>query len=718
MPRTTALSDIRNIGIIAHVDAGKTTTTERILYYTGRKHTIIDIHDTKDLKTSTTTDYLEQEQKRGITIQSAAVSAFWRDKKINLIDTPGHVDFTIEVNRSLRVLDGAVVVFDGVAGVEPQSETNWRLADNYGVPRFCYVNKMDRSGANFVRCVDMIKKRLGARPLPIQIPIGSEDNFKGMIDLVEMKALVWDSDDKDAEWQSLDVTPDLADKLNIHVPSDRNLLAQVARYRTELIDTCLEQDDEAMETYLDDGVPPTADVLRRALRKGTIHSAFTPVLCGSSYKNKGVQQVLDAVVEYLPAPTDVPSIKTVDADGNPVGERKCSDDEPFSALAFKVINDAYGALTFVRVYSGVLTKGASVQNSTRGKREKIGRMVEMFAKEANPIDEARAGDIIALVSLADTETGDTLCDSANPVVLERMRFPDPVISVSVKSKLKSEQEKFGAALGKMVRADPSLHLETDRDTGQTILRGMGELHLEVTLDRMRTEFGVEGTMGEPQVAYRETFTKKIVEQYVHKKQTGGSGQFAEVWFEFEPLERSKGFEFVDKTVGGSVPREFVPACEKGLKVQKEDGVLAHYPTVDFRATLIDGSYHDVDSNALTFEIASKACFREGIRKASPILLEPVMKVETVTPGDHLGDVIGDLNRRRGTIQDQLERGTNIAVVAMVPLSEMFGYIGQLRSMTSGRASYTMEFSHYEPVPRLVAEEVIAEVAKARAAAQA
>jgi elongation factor G len=473
-----------------------------------------------------------------------------------------------------------------------------------------------------------------------------------------------------------------------------------------------------MEAYLEDGKAPSVEVLRKCLRKGTVTSAFTLVLCGSSYKNKGVQQVLDAVVDYLPAPTDVEAIKTVDADGEPVGERRSSDDEPFSALAFKVINDNYGALTFVRVYSGVLTKGASIQNSTRGKREKIGRMVEMFAKEANPIEEARAGDIIALVSLADTETGDTLCDAANPVVLERMRFPDPVISVSVKSKLKTEQEKFSAALGKMVRADPSLHLETDRETGQTILRGMGELHLEVTLDRMRTEFGVEGTMGEPQVAYRETITKKIEEQYIHKKQTGGSGQFAEVWITFEPLERSAGFIFEDETVGGSVPREYVPAVEKGLKIQKEDGVLAHYPTVDFKATLTDGSYHDVDSNALTFEIAAKAAFREGIRKAAPILLEPVMKVETVTPGDYLGDVIGDINRRRGMIQEQLERGTNIAVVATVPLSEMFGYIGQLRGMTSGRASFTMEFSHYEPVPKMVADEVIAEVAKAKAAANA
>ncbi len=718
MPRTTPLADIRNIGIIAHVDAGKTTTTERILYYTGRKHTIIDIHDTKDLKTSTTTDYLEQEQKRGITIQSAAVSAFWREKKINLIDTPGHVDFTIEVNRSLRVLDGAVVVFDGVAGVEPQSETNWRLADNYKVPRICYVNKMDRSGANFLRCVDMIRTRLNARPLPVQLPIGSEDNFKGMVDLVEMKALVWDSDDKDAEWQSLDITDDLADKVGITIPADRKILSEITKYRTELIDTCLEMDDDAMEAYLTDGTAPSVETLRKCLRKGTITGAFNPVLCGSSYKNKGVQQVLDAVVDYLPAPTDVEAIKTVDADGNPIGERKTSDDEPFSALAFKVINDAYGALTFVRVYSGVLTKGASVQNSTRGKREKIGRMVEMFAKEANPIEEARAGDIIALVSLAETETGDTLCDSANPVVLERMRFPDPVISVSVKSKVKAEQEKFTTALGKMVRADPSLHLETDRETGQTILRGMGELHLEVTLDRMRTEFGVEGVMGQPQVAYRETITRKIQENYTHKKQTGGSGQFAEVWIVFEPLERGKGFEFVDETVGGSVPREFVPSVEKGLKIQKEDGVLAHFPTVDFKATLVDGSYHDVDSNALTFEIAAKAAFREGLKKAGPILLEPVMKVETVTPQDHLGDVIGDVNRRRGTIQEQIERGANIAVVSTVPLSEMFGYIGQLRSMTSGRASYTMEFSHYEPVPKQVADAVIADANKARAAANA
>jgi len=712
MARQTPLSDIRNIGIIAHVDAGKTTTTERILYYTGRKHTIVDIHDTKDLKTSTTTDYLEQEQKRGITIQSAAVSAFWRDKKINIIDTPGHVDFTIEVNRSLRVLDGAVVVFDGVAGVEPQSETNWRLADNYNVPRICYVNKMDRSGANFRRCVDMIRTRLGARPLPVQLPLGSEDNFRGMIDLVEMKALVWNSDDKDAQWDVLDITDDLGAKLNITVKEDLDVLASVAASRSDLVDTALEMDEVAMEAFLDSGEDPSPDVIRACLRKGTLTGAFTPVLCGSSYKNKGVQQVLDAVVDLLPAPTDVHAINTVDADGNPNGERNCSDDEPFSALAFKVINDVYGALTFVRVYSGVLAKGASVMNSTRGKREKIGRMVEMFAKEPHPVEEARAGDIIALVSLAETETGDTLCDAANPVVLERMRFPDPVISVSVEPKTKGDLEKFSGALGKMVRADPSLRLETDRETGQTILRGMGELHLEVTLDRMRTEFGVEGNMGKPQVAYRETITAPITHTYTHKKQTGGSGQFAEVKIVFEPVERGGGYTFTDETVGGSVPKEFVPSVNKGLQMQKEDGVLAGYPTVDFKATLIDGKFHDVDSNALTFEIAAKACFREAMKKASPIILEPVMKVEVVSPEDYLGDVIGDINRRRGTILGQLERGTNIAVEAHVPLNEMFGYIGQLRGMTSGRASYTMEFSHYEPVPRQVAEEIIAGKAKA------
>ncbi len=712
MPRTIPLSDIRNIGIIAHVDAGKTTTTERILYYTGRKHTIVDIHDTKDLKSSTTTDYLEQEQKRGITIQSAAVSCFWKDKKINLIDTPGHVDFTIEVNRSLRVLDGAVVVFDGVAGVEPQTETNWRLADNYKVPRMCYVNKMDRSGANFRRTVQMVKDRLGSRPVCIQIPIGSEDMFFGHIDLVEMKARVWFSDEKDAKWEEWDVTPDLADKLKITNAYDRDLLSKVADYRQELVESCLELDDEAMEKYLETGEEPDVQTLKECIRKATIRSTWVPVLCGSSYKNKGVQQLLDAVVWYLPSPTQVENIKTVDADGNPVGERKSSDDEPFAALAFKVINDKYGALTFARIYSGVVSKGQSVLNSTRGKKERIGRIVEMFAKDTNDLEEARAGDIVAFVSLQETDTGDTMCDPSAPVVLERMRFPDPVISVSVEPKNRTDQDKFSTALGKMVRADPSLRLETDRDTGQTILRGMGELHLEVTLDRMRTEFGVEGTMGRPQVAYRETITRPVTHTYTHKKQTGGSGQFAEVKIVFEPQDRGVGYAFVDQVVGGTVPREYIPSVDKGLQVQKEDGVMAGYPTVDFKATLVDGKYHDVDSNALTFEIAAKACFREAMKLAAPVLLEPVMRVEVVIPEDYLGDVIGDVNRRRGTILGQLERGANIAVEAHVPLSEMFGYIGHLRGMTSGRGSFTMEFSHYEPVPKNVADEIVAKSGKA------
>lgn len=710
MPRTTPLSDIRNIGIIAHVDAGKTTTTERILYYTGRKHTIIDVHDTKDLKTSTTTDYMEQEQKRGITIQSAAVSCHWKGKKINVIDTPGHVDFTIEVNRSLRVLDGAVVVFDGVAGVEPQTETNWRLADNYKVPRMCYINKMDRSGANFRRTVKMVVDRLGSRPVCLQMPIGSEDDFHGMIDLVEMKAYVWFSEEKDSKWEIWDVTDDLADKLKITNAYDRELLSQYKQYRQDLVEACVEQDDELMEAYLE-GNEPSADKLRDCIRKATLNGSFVPVLCGSSYKNKGVQQLLDAVVWYLPAPTDVEAIKTVDPDGNPNGERLCSDDEPFSGLAFKVLNDKYGSLTFVRVYSGVVTKGTTLLNATRGKRERIGRIVEMFAKDTNDLEECRAGDIVAFVSLAETDTGDTLCDPTEPVVLERMRFPEPVISVSIEPKNRGDQDKFGAAIGKMVRADPSLRLETDRETGQTLLRGMGELHLEVTLDRVRTEYGVEGVMGRPQVAYRETITRPVTHIYTHKKQTGGSGQFAEVKIVFEPQERGQGYAFVDQVVGGTVPREYIPSVDKGLQMQKEDGVIAGYPTVDFKATLVDGKYHDVDSNALTFEIAAKACFREAMKLAGPVLLEPIMKVEVVVPEDYLGDVIGDVNRRRGTILGQLERGNNIAVEAHVPLSDMFGYIGQLRGMTSGRGSFTMEFSHYDPVPKNVADEIVAKQGK-------
>ena len=536
MARRTPLSEMRNIGIIAHVDAGKTTTTERILYYTGRSHKIGEVHDG-----AATTDFMEQEQKRGITIQSAAVTVFWKGYQINVIDTPGHVDFTIEVNRSLRVLDGAVVVFDGVAGVEPQSETNWRLADNYGVPRMCYVNKMDRSGANFRRCVEMIRTRLGSKPLVLQVPLGSEDNFRGMVDLVAMEALVWFSDEKDAPWEVWPVTDDLAAKLNIVVKEDIDIIAEIPRLRQELLDSALEQDDEAMMAYLDSAEEPTTAVLSSCIRKGTIIGAFTPVLCGSSFKNKGVQQMLDAVIAYLPSPSDVPAIKTVDEHGVVNGERLCRDDEPFSALAFKVVNNQFGALTFARVYSGIAAKGMSLLNSTRGKKERIGRMVEVYAKDTNPIEETRAGDIIAFVSLTETETGDTLCDASSPVILERMRFPEPVISVSVEAKNKGDQEKLGAALGKMVRADPSLKLELDKETGQTILRGMGELHLEITIDRIRTEFGVEANVGRPQVAYRETITGTVEHIYTHKKQTGGSGQFAEVKVRFEPPGTGRRF---------------------------------------------------------------------------------------------------------------------------------------------------------------------------------
>ena len=716
MARQKPLKLYRNIGIIAHIDAGKTTTTERVLYYTGKKHQIIEVHDTKDGKTSTTTDYLEQERKRGITIQSAAVSAEWKGYQINLIDTPGHVDFTIEVNRSLRVLDGAVVVFDGVAGVEPQTETNWRLANQYNVPRMCYVNKMDRMGANFTHCVKGIKERLSPKAVVCHVPLGSYDEFCGMADLVANVAYVWDSDDKDAKWETVELDK-LEGRFNFQAAADNQWIKRIPELRQELLEHALALNEDAFMEFVENGKFDPA-VLKACIRKGTVSGEFVPIFCGSSFKNKGVQQLLDAVLDYLPFPGENGGIGMVDPDGKVIGEQEVKDDAPARALAFKVINDQFGTLTFVRVYSGVIKKGDTLLNVTRDRKERIGRIVEVQAAATKDIEECRAGDICAFVSMKETETGDSLSDPDKPALLERMRFPDPVISVSVKSKVKSEQEKFGTALGKMVRADPSLHLETDRETGQTILRGMGELHLEVTLDRMRTEFGVEGTMGEPQVAYRESFTKIIDEHYVHKKQTGGSGQFAEVWIKFEPLERGKGFEFVDETTGGSVPREFIPAVEKGLKIQKEDGVLAHFPTVDFRATLHDGSYHDVDSNALTFEIAAKACFREGIRKAAPQLLEPVMKVETVTPGDYLGDVIGDMNRRRGTILEQVERGTNTAVVATIPLSEMFGYIGQLRSMSSGRASFTMEFSHYDPVPKNVADEVIEEVAKRRAALNA
>ncbi len=717
MPRRTPIERLRNIGIIAHVDAGKTTTTERILYHTGRSHRIGEVHDG-----AATTDYMQQEQERGITIQSAAVTAEWvpgawkgapggHAHQLNVIDTPGHVDFTIEVNRSLRVLDGAVVVFDAVAGVEPQSETNWRLADGYGVPRLCYVNKMDRMGADFGRCVRMISERLDAVPLVLQVPIGSEDRFRGMVDLVEDVAYVKMDDGKDSPYEVWEADPEaIVARLGLAGGEDVDVLRRTAELRAALVDAALAVDDdpaqEALNAYFD-GVPPSAGTLRRLVRLGTLSGSFVPVLCGSSFKNKGVQQMLDAVVDYLPAPTDVAAIPTVDAHGVPDGgTRRCSDDEPFAALAFKVLNDRFGALTFARVYSGRAAKGDTLLNASKGRREKVGRVVEVFADEANDLDEVYAGDIVAFVGLRETDTGDTLCDAAHPVILERMTFPEPVISVSVEPRSRGDQERLGAGLARMVRADPSLRLLQDPETGQTVLSGMGELHLEVTVDRLRTEMGVEAVTGRPQVAFRETIRRAVEHVHVHRKQTGGSGQFAEVRMRFEPLARGAGFEFVDATTGGTVPREFVPAVEDGVRRQMGTGVLVGYPTVDLRATLLDGRAHAQDSSAMAFEVAARACFREAVREADPVLLEPVMSVETVTPSDHVGDVMGDLLRRRGTIVTQSGRASEVVIRSLVPLGNMFGYVGNLRSATSGRARYSMVPDHYAEVPRGVQEEIL------------
>ncbi|NQV20124.1 MAG: elongation factor G, partial [Rhodospirillales bacterium] len=645
-----------------------------------------------------------------ITITSAATTCFWNDHRINIIDTPGHVDFTIEVNRSLRVLDGAVVVFDGVAGVEPQSETNWRLADNYNVPRMCFVNKLDRDGANYLRCIEMIKDRLGATPLVTQIPIGSEDKFVGIIDLLKNKALVWEGDDLGASWDEIDITDDLGTKYNLERQEDHEILARVEEFRSAMIETAVEQDDDAMMAYLDEGIEPDHATLVKCIHKGTINGTFTPILCGSAFKNKGVQPLLDAIVDYMPSPMEVDAIACVDDQGEIIGDRKASDEEPFSALAFKVINDQFGTLTFVRVYSGVAKAGTTVLNTTRERRERIGRIVEMHADDRFALDEVRTGDIAAFVNLKETTTGDTLSDVTKQVVLERMLFPEPVISIAVEPKTKDDQQKLGIALGKMVREDPSLRLETDIETGQVILMGMGELHLDVIIDRIRTEYAVEANIGKPQVAYREAITKVHEMVYTHKKQTGGSGQFAEIKIIFEPGERGTGFVFDDKIKGGNVPAEFIPSIEHGIRTQCTTGVLAGYPTVDFKATLIDGKYHDVDSSTMAFEIAAKAAFREGARAAGPVLLEPVMLIEVVTPDDYLGDVIGDLNRRRGMIEGQEQRGNGLVITASAPLSEMFGYIGDLRSMTSGRATFTMEFHHYAQVPKLIADEITATAA--------
>ncbi|GAB2176878.1 elongation factor G [Dongia sp. agr-C8] len=691
MARTTPLDRYRNIGIMAHIDAGKTTTTERILYYTGKSYKIGEVHEG-----TATMDWMEQEQERGITITSAATTCFWRDHRINIIDTPGHVDFTIEVERSLRVLDGAVTVFDSVAGVEPQSETVWRQADKYGVPRICFVNKMDRIGANFDRCVDMIVDRLGAKPMVIHLPIGVESDFAGLVDLVQMKGIVWKDESLGAEFVVGDIPEDMK--------------ARAEEYHHRLVEMAVELDDKAMEAYLE-GKQPDIDTLKKLIRKGTIAGTFVPVLCGSAFKNKGVQPMLDAVIDYLPSPLDVPDVKGVEVDGDKEMTRKSSDDEPFAGLAFKIMTDPFvGSLTFVRVYSGVLNAATQVMNTVKGDKERVGRMLAMHANSREDIKEARAGDIVALAGLKATTTGDTLCDPAHPIVLERMEFPDPVIEVAVEPKSKSDQEKMGVALHRLAQEDPSFRVSVDHESGQTIIKGMGELHLEIIVDRMKREFKVEANVGAPQVAYRETITKTVEHDYTHKKQTGGSGQFAKVKIRFEPLAPGSGFVFENDVVGGTVPKEYVPGVEKGLKLAKESGVIAGFPMIDFKATLIDGQYHDVDSNVMTFDIAARACYREGIPKAGPKLLEPMMKVEVVTPEEYLGDVIGDLNSRRGQVQGMDSRGNAQVVSAMVPLANMFGYVNNLRSMSQGRAQYTMHFDHYEQVPQAVADEVRAKMA--------
>jgi elongation factor G len=696
MARKKLLELYRNIGIIAHIDAGKTTTTERILYYTGKKHQIVDVHDTKDGKGSTTTDYLEQERKRGITIQSAAVSTEWKGHQINLIDTPGHVDFTIEVNRSLRVLDGAVVVFDGVAGVEPQTETNWRLADQYNVPRMCYINKMDRTGANFEHCVKGIRERLGASVLLCQVPLGSHDEFIGMADLVAGVAYLWKGDDKDSPWDTVPLN-EVASRVKFTTAADQVWVENLEKLRQETLEYALAMDDAAFDRLIETG-EFDPEILKACIRKGCVSGKLVPVFCGSSYRNKGVQQLLDGVIDYLPYPGENGGIALVDEDGHVTGEQGVIDDAPARALAFKVINDQFGTLTFCRVYSGVIKKGDTLQNVTRGKKERIGRIVEVQANATKEIDEVRAGDICAFVSLKETETGDSLSDPAHPALLERMRFPDPVISVSVEPKTRNDIDKMSAALYKMVKADPSLRLEMDKETGQTVLKGMGELHLEVTIDRMRTELGVDANMGKPKVSFREAFGRKVEHTYTHKKQSGGSGQFAEVTMVFEPGETGSGVVFSDEIVGGRVPREYIPAVEHAVTVESREGQIAGYEVVDFKARLIDGKYHDVDSSALAFEIATRQCFREAQKLSKPKLLEPVMRLEVVTEADYLGDVIGDINRRRGTVSDQGQKGAQAFVQGFVPLAEMFGYINFLRSATRGRGTFTMEFDHYEEVP--------------------
>jgi elongation factor G len=690
MPRSHPIEDYRNFGIMAHIDAGKTTTTERILYYTGKSHKMGEVHEG-----AATMDWMEQEQERGITITSAATTAFWKNKRLNIIDTPGHVDFTIEVERSLRVLDGAVCVLDSNQGVEPQTETVWRQGDKYKVPRIVFCNKMDKIGADFFRCLDDIVERLGAKPVAIQLPIGSENQFKGVVDLVRMVGVVWDDETLGAKYH------------DVEIPAD--MLEQAKQYRERMIEAAVELDDGAMTAYLE-GKEPDEATLKGLIRKAVITGAFFPVLAGSAFKNKGVQPLLDAVVDYLPSPLDVPPIKGIDSKGNEV-VRKAADSEPMALLAFKIMDDPFvGTITFCRIYSGRLESGTGVINSTKDRRERIGRMLLMHANNREDIKEAFAGDIVALAGLKDVRTGDTLCDAQKPVILEKMEFPDPVIEIAIEPKSKADQEKLGVALAKLVAEDPSFRVTTDQESGQTILKGMGELHLDIKVDILKRTYKVDANIGAPQVAYREKISKPVTVDYTHKKQTGGAGQFARVKIVAEPLPPASGFVFENEIIGGTVPKEYIPGVEKGLESVLGSGVLAGFPVVDLKVALIDGAYHDVDSSALAFEICARSALREALQKGAPVLLEPIMKVEVVTPEDYTGSVIGDLNSRRGQIQGQDVRGNANVINAMVPLANMFGYVSNLRSMSQGRATFTMQFDHYEQVPQAVAAEIQAKFA--------
>ena len=686
MPRVHPIEDYRNFGIMAHIDAGKTTTTERILYYTGKSHKIGEVHEG-----AATMDWMEQEQERGITITSAATTAFWREKRLNIIDTPGHVDFTIEVERSLRVLDGAVVVLDSNQGVEPQTETVWRQGDKYKVPRIVFANKMDKIGADFFKSMDDIRTRLGAKPVAIQLPIGSEQNFKGLIDLVRMKGVVWNDESLGADYHDIDIPADMLD--------------QAKEYHDKMIEAACELDDDAATAYLEGKMPDEA-TLKKLIRKAVITGAFFPVLCGSAFKNKGVQPLLDAVVDYLPSPLDVPPIHGINPDNNEDVIREPKDNAPLALLAFKIMDDPFvGTITFCRIYSGTLTSGTGVINSTKERKERIGRMLLMHANNREDIKEAYAGDIVALAGLKEVRTGDTLCDAKQPVILEKMEFPDPVIEIAIEPKSKADQEKLGVALAKLAAEDPSFRVSTDQESGQTILKGMGELHLDIKVDILKRTYKVDANIGAPQVAFREKITQRVEHDYTHKKQTGGSGQFAAIKIIAEPTPPGTPFEFENEVVGGTVPKEYIPGVEKGLESVLGSGVLAGFPVVDLKVTLIDGKYHDVDSSALAFEICARQCLKEALQRARPVLLEPIMKVEVVTPEDYCGSVIGDLNSRRGQIQGQDMRGNANVINAMVPLMNMFGYVNNLRSMSQGRATFTMQFDHYAELPANVSAEV-------------